>query len=97
MKVSVLNAQLQPFVNQQQNKQKLDSGIKNVAEKPINVELINSGDKRSFEHAEMLFKRANAYAGLTMQAQRMLTGYEGVVLNERKETIRQMLGVDIYA
>lgn len=97
MKVSVLSAQQQPFVNDQYKKPKQVEDVKGSHEKQVSVELVNSGDVRSKSQADMIFQRANAYAKLSMQAQRMLSGYEGVVLNERKESIRKMLGVDLYA
>ncbi|MEM0911271.1 MAG: hypothetical protein AAGJ37_09875 [Pseudomonadota bacterium] len=97
MKVPVLGAQQQSFINYQHNKQTLESDSQNNHYKAVNVELIKRGDLHSFKQADMLFNRANAYANMTMQAQRMLSGYQSVALDERKETIRQMLGVDLYA
>ena len=96
--VSVIGSNQLNFVNQQNVAGKIQSVTEKTDEneKPIEVVFVKSGDSRTQKQAEDVFQRANAFADLSMQAKRMVTGYAKIELEASREQFSQLLGVDIY-
>lgn len=64
---------------------------------PIEGEFIKIGDSVSFSQAENLFDRANKYAELSNNAQNGLQAYTAIDTENKREALRRLMGVDLYA
>jgi hypothetical protein len=64
---------------------------------PIEGEFIKIGDMVSFNEAENLFDRAHQYAQMTSSAQNGLQAYTSIDVENKREALRRLMGVDLYA
>ncbi|MGQ8364039.1 hypothetical protein [Glaciecola sp. 1036] len=46
---------------------------------------------------EQVFARADTYAGISSSAQKSLEAYHQVEINHKREVVKTLLGVDLYA
>lgn len=95
--ISSVNLYQQRFVNQQNDHQaaspaKLEDNLPTTQ-----VQLVRVGDDHAKEQADYLFERANAFAKLSTQGQRMILGYESVAREQQRDAVRQVMGVDLFA
>lgn len=63
----------------------------------IEGEFIKVGDSTSFSGAQHIFERANQYAQMTKSAQNGLQAYTSLEVESTRETLRGLMGVDLYA
>lgn len=93
------------FVNKQAQSPQPPSAIKdphsarNLSQKPaaIEGEFIKIGDSVTQDDAQNLFERANQYAQLSANAQNGLQAYTAIDTENKREALRQLMGVDLYA
>jgi len=60
-------------------------------------EFIKTGDSTNFTHARDIFERANQFALLTNNAQNGLQSYTFSDTQDKREALRHLMGVDLYA
>ena len=96
--ISSINYQV--FVNQDRPVVKPSSIQKEVEaasdNKTYNTQKINA-DFKAFEDNEALFSRGNAYADIAAKTQKQLNAYETVALANKRDAVKQMFGVDLFA
>jgi hypothetical protein len=64
---------------------------------PIEGEFIKIVEHASFDQAENLFEHANQYAKMTNNAQNGLQAYTAIDTQNKRNALRDLMGVDLYA
>lgn len=64
---------------------------------PIEGELLKMGDSVSASHANDLFNRSSAFKEFPYQVQHGLKSYTSLEMNETRESLKAIMGVDLYA
>lgn len=94
-----VNRQVESTGQQSTVNKKIDSTNAQHQAKPkvVEGEFIKIGDSVSFTEAESLFERANQYAQLSNSAQNGLQAYTSIDAQNKREELRRLMGVDLYA
>lgn len=93
------------FVNRQAPDQAANKASKHSAEEKaplvIEADFVQTGSQKSIEQADAMFSRANDYAKLSEhyspKAQQGIQAYNALEVESKRDHIRGIMGVDIYA
>lgn len=89
------------FVNRQaQAATQTNDAVKNTngsSPAVIEGEYIKIGDFASFSQAKSLFETANQFASLSNNAQNGLQAYTALDAQNKRDELKRLMGVDLYA
>jgi hypothetical protein len=96
-----VNKQLESPTQQVPIREPKNNLQKGAALAPIEGEFVKIGDSVSFSEAENLFERANQYAqmnaDISKSAHNGLQAYTAIDTETKREALRSLMGVDLYA
>lgn len=92
----------QVFLNNQSPNKTNNIGIKQgqhsvVADLETPHDVVKKGNIETMSNADDLLSRGNAYADASAKIQKNLDAYHEVASAAKRETLSQLMGVDIYA
>lgn len=84
--------------SQQYSHNRSENEIKAVAKSAaLEGDIIKIGDASSFIEAQDMFERANQFNKISNNAQNGIQAYTSQDIETRRETVRELMGVDLYA
>lgn len=90
------------FENNQTRNEKVDTKAHQQSEqsdqkKVIQGQVIRKGEAQSFTQADDIFERANYYDSLPSSTKEGLKAYTSIDNEIKRDQIKQMMGIDLYA
>ncbi len=90
-----VNKQVEPFQKYDSKTQQTDADKQSL--KPLEGEYIKIGDSVGFAQAEELFEHTNRYAAMPSKVHNGLQAYTSIDMANKREALRSLMGVDLYA
>jgi len=98
---SISSTQKNIFINGEANKghkQSIKPAVQTSEEQtPHKQHIVKLGSKQNMADAEAMFERANSYANVSAKIQKNIAAYEAIEVSQKRESLSQMMGVDLYA